>query len=241
MKNKFKKRNQMNLNSFPCNSVHQEDIFEEKQRKILIEQLPKTEDLRTEIKKAVKEIKKCYKYETYEKIQEKLTGKNETIFINDYLQIKYKSHFNYYVRFVGAIDRWLDILESYIALEGRVDGEQTETKNRQQMLLKLREKIVSEFHSATNQEELYSPLGKALNTYPTHSKIGRLYEIEKYGNAPSEHIINFDLAYKAGYISGKHITLEELKAEYDKSIKEINQEKATNQEEYNKQITRIRR
>lgn len=211
----------------------------EKQAKSLINELPKTENFEIGTRKAVKEIKSYNQYSIHIEMQKILRGsflrpENYVIMVN-------KGWFDFYVRFIGAIDKNLDSTQNRIEFEERFKRTSPKYETRKQELLTLRNKVLKGWREETVSSWIDNEIDTALNTYPTHSVLGKLYEKLKHENEVEDNVINFCLAYNEGYISGEDLSPEEIEAEYDKGIAELKEAKERNKEEYSKQIVKIRK
>ena len=215
----------------------------ETQKEQIEKNFPNTkEDFKTGVRQAVKNIKTCYKYDTNVKIQKELI-KHES-HIGTYYHTKSNSEFELYGRFIGAIDAKLDSIQNSIEVEKCFNRTDPNLNNKKQELLTLREKVVNGYLKETDTNiELYKILIETIKNYPSYTKFGELYQEITYGIGP--HVMNlvtyFCSSYNDGYANGVYLSTEELEEEYENSILALSKEKERNQEEYNKQIKRIRR
>lgn len=195
----------------------------ESKKSILAHRIFKTQYFKKEIRKVVKDIKTHYEYTVYQKEQQE-KGKL-SVYPGNFETSFQKSKFDFYVKYIGAIDRWLEDLNIEIKKhkDSNFSAEYEEIKEKQ--LLELRTKIVEDFCEDTNQDKEKSSLGKSLATIPTYTVLVDLYNT-KEDRQIKETVIDFVLAYNEGYCTElKYYNVENFKQEYNKAQEEILTEK----------------
>jgi len=122
----------------------------EKKEQYLKENLPKRDDFKTEVRKAVKDIKSCNQYITNQLIKKEYI--KSLSYTGIYEEVKNKSLFNFYANFIGAIDAQLDGVESSINFEKSFNRSNVKLNMKKMELLAFREKVVKGYNEEIEEK-----------------------------------------------------------------------------------------
>lgn len=217
----------------------------EKKEKELEENIPKRNDIKKEIRQAVKDIKICNEYLTNQLIKKEYTNVLSTT--ANYTTAKNKALFNFFGTFLGAIDAMLITTDSSITYEKNFNRNSTKLNIKKRDLLTFRNEVVEgckkEIDEKQNKKSTYKLLLEAIETHPSYMLFTALYEKIKMGDTITtvDSVIDFISAYNKGYQTGTSLTIQELKEEYIYGTSQVMQDKIKNEETYSKTIARIRK
>lgn len=204
----------------------------------ITKELPTNPNFEEGVRKAVKEIRSCYRLDNHMRISKELI--KEASQPANYASRKSQAILSFYARIIGAIDKNIDNAQNWIDFSDRFKKTDPEEESRKKKLLTLRKKVVIGFEEDADKTWIESEIIKAISDYPTHSHFGELFQTLKDENEVKFDIIYLCIAYNEGYASDD-LKPEKIEMIYNSGKAKLLSQKAINEGEYQKAIKRVRK